>query len=220
MPHLRVFEHAFNFPANHPPDWSEKVDRWYQMDAFAFGACDAFSKFKSELGRLPDFVFLASREASNRTDRIFVEGGSISPSKFVHTLPSVRSAPLFEISGLSGPCLCIQNDPSTEITGLVEAAMISDFESGTVWMFSIEPRELGYRARIYVLSTLEAGDFLIEKFPLKATESSSFGVPPDENWLQWMRSEAKDTENYQRFRLSNSLQVIRCGPEDKLEEKT
>lgn len=222
MSHLQVFEHEFVFPAKNPPAWTENVDRWYQMDAFAFGACDAFSRFETALGRLPDFVFLASREASNRTDRLFVEGGSISPSKFVHTLPNVRSAPLFQIAGWSGPCLCLQNDPATEIAGLVEAAMIVSAEFETVWMFSIEPMTLSYRARVYVLSDSKTADFMIRKIQktsAKPTENSSFDSPTDEHWLHWLRSAENTLENHEKFHLSNSLQVIRCGPDDRPKKK-
>ena len=116
-----------------------QVERWYQLDAFAFGLPQAavFWKLDERLrqlpakdsARVPQLLILASPEGSNRTDsdfaHAFLKTGIGSPSKFVHTLPNSRSAALLQVLGWSGQLFCFQNDPSTMVTALKQAMRIA-----------------------------------------------------------------------------------------------
>src|SRR4051794_13717675 len=127
----------FWFPAQMEPLWSHQVERWYQLDAYSYGLAQAYFSWKGQLEDRPDFIILASPEASNRTDFLFAKTGGTSPSKFVHTLPNVRSSSLCQIIGWNGPLLCLQNDPYTLATGLREAAdlLVSPFKR--IWVLGV-----------------------------------------------------------------------------------
>lgn len=116
---LKYFRHPYSFPRSSPPPWAEKVDRWHQLDAYSFGMIDAYTRFQESLER-PDLILLASPSASNDADRQFVLSKAKSPVKMVHTLPNVRSSSLVNFMGWGGPVLCLQKDPQTLLTALVE----------------------------------------------------------------------------------------------------
>jgi len=142
--HLTYHSFEFTFPATEPPSWASQVERWYQLDAFAFGlpqaagywglpqlidrsASHSASVSTPDMGTVswPSHLILASPEGSNRTDadfaRSFMKTGIGSPSKFVHTLPNSRSAALLQVLSWYGPLICIQNDPSSFVDALEEA---------------------------------------------------------------------------------------------------
>lgn len=131
--HLR-FEHGF--PARQEPEWKGRVDRWYQMDHAAYGLCEAYWAWKDRIGSAPSLILLASPGASNRTDRAFAETGATSPSRFVHTLPNIRSSPLCQVMGWNGPVLCLQKDPTTVQAALAEAAELVEAGWPSVWVLS------------------------------------------------------------------------------------
>lgn len=213
--YISLFEHFYRFPARQAPAWGAKVDRWYQLDAYAFGLCDGYDRIKMRLGKPADFVLLASPEASNRSDHVFAITGAISPSKFVHTLANVRSAPLFQVASWSGPSICIQNDPETEVTGLCEAVGLCEVDPSckTVWVFTVAVDDLSlgsFRARIYRISrekpnsaTLGDKIFLIEQAQLDLHQSST-----DASWLQW--SSENSIGKLSHFRLSPKLKALKC----------
>ena len=135
--HLR---YQFEFPSTEPPGWAPMVERWYQLDAFAFGLPQAYVSFADDLQEKPDVIVLASPEGSNRTDfdfaQAWLKNGVGSPSKFVHTLPNSRSAALLQVMEWSGPLLCVQNDPATLVSGFEEAMLLA--KSGQkVWLMSV-----------------------------------------------------------------------------------
>src|SRR4051812_32368269 len=90
---LKIHRFDFEYPTQVEPSWSKAVSRWYQLDAFAYGLVEGYDRFKKHLCK-PSLIILASPEASNETDRAFVETGALSPSKFAHTLPNIRCSPL------------------------------------------------------------------------------------------------------------------------------
>jgi hypothetical protein len=94
------------------PLWKDDVERWYQIDGPAYGLCEMFWQNKSDLETKPQAVLLNSPEASYKTDLAFCK--TLSPSKFVHTLPNVRSSSLFQLMKWSGPLYSFVR-PSTEI---------------------------------------------------------------------------------------------------------
>jgi len=124
---LHYFSFDFSFPATEPPAWAGAVERWYQLDAPAFGLPHAFEHWRlRDVGlRKPDFLVFASPDGSNPTDYDFALSlkatGAASPSKFVHTLPNSRSSALLQVMNHGGPMICVQNDPATFVTGLALA---------------------------------------------------------------------------------------------------
>lgn len=91
----------FNSTAFPEPEWKTAVERWYQLDAPAFMVCESYWRNKTQLTLPPDVVLVNSPQTSFATDQLFCK--SLSPSKFVHTLPSVRTSALFQLMNWRGP---------------------------------------------------------------------------------------------------------------------
>ena len=136
LANLHFERSTFAFPAVTKPVWSGKVDRWYQLDAMAYGLAEACFQWRQMEAERPSFLLLASRGASNDADRAFVESGAASPAKFVHTLPSVRSSTVCQVMDWHGPMLCLQEDPSTLCTALMEAVKMVCEDVPVVWVLS------------------------------------------------------------------------------------
>jgi hypothetical protein len=126
----------FAFPATVEPSWSKQVDRWYQLDASAFGLAQFYSLHQDTLGKKPNLILLASPGASNDTDFDFASTGATSPAKFVHTLPNIRVSPLLQVMNHAVPVICIQNDPNSFETALIEAKFLLP-EFKCIWIFSV-----------------------------------------------------------------------------------
>jgi hypothetical protein len=153
LQHLRFrFEH----PAREEPSWKSIVERWYQLDAFAYGLAQAYVAWKPKLSPThPALLLLASPGASNATDMEFARSGAQSPAKFVHTLPNVRCSSLCQVMEWAGPVLCVQKDPATQIHALREAAALLDVgREGPIWVLSVFGVSAGapaYQAHVFVL---------------------------------------------------------------------
>lgn len=146
------FSFTYEYPAKTQPEWAPQVERWYQLDAAAYGVTELFYRNREKLP-LPAQIFLASPGASNHTDHQFATGAP-SPSKFVHTLPNIRSAPLLQVMQWSGRVFCIQKDPETITAALQEASHVA----GVSWVVSaIVPLSGPATAHIFVLG---AGNLL------------------------------------------------------------
>jgi hypothetical protein len=128
----------FIHPAPVEPLWKNKVDRWYQLDASAYGLAEFYQQYASELGTHPDLIVLASPAASNLTDRQFVSLGAQSPAKFVHTLPNIRISPLCQVMAWNGPVLCLQNGKNTLESALTEAKYLLDDCNQNIWVLSVK----------------------------------------------------------------------------------
>ena len=99
------------------PDWSNKVDRWYQLDGMAYAFCEAlYQRGQSDF----DSLILASPGASSLTDYQYAQGETPSPQKFVHTLPNVRASMALQVLDKKCELLCLQNGAETLHTGLIE----------------------------------------------------------------------------------------------------
>ena len=129
-------KHSFRFPAKVAPEWAPRVERWYQLDPYAFGMADAAYAW-GEDGR-PDIVFLASPAGSNATDAEFANAGARSPSLFVHSLPNVRSSAFCQVLGWRGPLYCLQSDPATFADATEEARRFHRLTGKSVWVVGIE----------------------------------------------------------------------------------
>ncbi len=158
MIEVRTSTYAYTFPAQGEPVWKEKVDRWYQLDAAAFGLADAAHYWKqSGSPSRPDFVLLASHGASNDSDAKFAREGASSPSKFVHTLPNIRATAFCQVSAWSGPLLCLQKDPGTIVAALTEASEFVSPQYPTVWILGV--------------NSLGSGKWEAYRFELKLNEA-------------------------------------------------
>ncbi len=125
----------FEFPTTRIPVWSDKVDRWYQLDAAAFGLLELVTH-KCQSWKKPDLILGASPGGSNDTDRAFVQGSAFRPAKFVHTLPNIRISVVLQLMSWQVPVICLQNDPDTVETALVEATFLA--KGKNVWILGVE----------------------------------------------------------------------------------
>lgn len=170
---LSIYSHPFSFPASQEPAWANRVERWYQLDAPAFGLTETYWHHREALRDPPAWIFLCSPRASNDTDAHFAQTTTPSPAKFVHTLPNIRSAPLLQVMNWSGPVLCIQKDPNTILTGLNEALEMNE----RVWVASVA----GSWGHIFVLD--EMGELKIRK---TGSVNMANVASHDKQWLSWI----------------------------------
>lgn len=157
---MRVSRYSidYTYPASTEPEWSSLVERWYQLDAAAYGVSEVYWRHRARLQAAPpQWIFLASPGASNFTDRQFVLSATPSPAKFVHTLPNIRSAALLQVMNWSGQVLCVQNDPATIETALNEAAEMAAESGGDVWLTGSTVRDNGFSAYLFVVG--REGDY-------------------------------------------------------------
>jgi hypothetical protein len=137
--------HEFDFPSDREPAWQAQVERWYQVDAASFGLCELWQN--TAKGPLPSIIFLASPGGCNEMDALFARTGATSPSKFVYTLPSIRSSALLQVLGWHGPILCLQDDPQTVMSAIREAADVLA-PGETAWILGHQRKEKHVAFRI------------------------------------------------------------------------
>ncbi len=137
--------HTYEFPVKIAPKWAASVERWYQLDAYAFGMADAAYAWGGDVR--PDIVFLASAGGSNVTDSEFATAGARSPALFVHSLPNVRSSAFCQVLDWHGPLYCFQNDPGTFEAATEEARRSFRADGKIAWVIGIEMTKIGYLAR-------------------------------------------------------------------------
>jgi hypothetical protein len=149
--HVRHLNFRYEHPPKDEPSWKGVVERWYQLDPFAYGLTQAYSVWKSEIPSPPAMILLASPRASNETDFQFAHGGAVSPAKFVHTLPNIRCSPLCQVMEWSGPVLCLQKDPFTTLHALREAAAFLEAGAAApIWVLTVFRQDgLEIAARLY-----------------------------------------------------------------------
>jgi hypothetical protein len=188
----------FQFPAPNEPAWSPQVERWYQLDAAAYGLVQSYSELNKQLGESPDMMILASPKASNVTDQAFALSGASSPSKFVHTLANVRAAPLLQVMQWGGPVLCVQHDPQTILCGINQAVgfMETDRKLHRVWVLSITDfgagAGAGLRANYFNLSR--------DTGPIQISAANSVeALNSDSLWLEWVCTPGTGSFNVSRY---------------------
>lgn len=187
---LSWLSYNFSFPLKTEPEWAQKVERWYQLDAPAMGLAEVYWRHRARLVDSPAWILLASPGASNSTDFQFATTAP-SPAKFVHTLPNIRSAALLQLMNWSGPVLCIQKDPNTILAAMREGLSLAREIQAPVWIASVTGAANG---------SLVAHLFIIDKEgPLKIREIESQNMANedshDRQWLSWLtgnRSQAFD----------------------------
>src|SRR5690606_10200594 len=95
------------------------------LDPLTFAVVEAGARLRQEqpdlwLHRRPDMIWIAAEGASNIADYDFVVAGSRSPSRFVGTLPSIRSSSLALLMDWHGPMLCIVAGRETRAVAAAE----------------------------------------------------------------------------------------------------
>lgn len=152
-------------PQKEIPEWSRKVERWYQLDAHAFGLCQALSNHPTKEF---DWMVLASPEASTETDFHFAQSETSSPQKFVHTLPNVRASMALQAVGQKSELICMLNAPYTINDGIEEFMALSKEQKQPLFASCINldsdyspgsPKTYG----IITLSLSDQGDWKLEK---------------------------------------------------------
>ena len=194
---LEIQTFDYSFPTTEVPAWSPQVDRWYQLDAPAYGLAQAFSAhFLASKTDRPHFLILASAGSSGETDFQFARAEVPSPSKFVHTLPSVRAVPLMQLLQWQGPLLCFQNDPQTWVTGLETALNLCDESTPEIWVvgahFLEESLWRTTFARLMHTGTsldkqISPSRFLIE--PSKVRKNASRAQTLDSEFWAWLKNQ-------------------------------
>lgn len=203
---LRYRKLDFLHPAKEPPPWSGRVDRWYQLDAAAFGLCELAAR-ERESAAPPAFVFLASPGASNDTDFRFASGGASSPSKFVHTLPNVRGSALCQVLGWSGPTLCLQNDPRTIVTALEEACGRVGVACADAWVLSVAVSPEGGTAHLLDVAYGRGWERSRESIRIARERDAGPASDDDDALLRWL----DPASNGRRFALGLGLFLERAS---------
>ncbi len=141
-----LYIHQPNFSLQSQPDWSSKIQRWYQLDNPARSLLESYFYWAKDFPHYADLIdkskciVLASSGASNETDLNFAREGASSPSLFSHTLPNIRASVLLEATGWSGPLLCLQFGQRTLANGLLEACgLASSNELSPTTLIGIMP---------------------------------------------------------------------------------
>jgi len=192
---LQHLSFRYEHPAREEPSWKTVVERWYQLDAPAYGLAQAYVAWKPRLRQPPALVFLASPQASNTTDFEFARSGANSPAKFVHTLSNIRCSPVCQVMEWAGPVICVQRDPSTQLHALREAvAALESGSEGPIWVLSVfkpgsvpdASRIHGHEAHAFVLSR-ESGENGNALFQVSKSANSAH-VLTDLALHQWLES--------------------------------
>lgn len=175
-----VYE-SCKYPSSGTPPWADRVDRWYQLDAAAFGLCELFHNQLSGRFEFPDLIVAASPDGSLATDQAFARGGACSPAKFVHTLPNIRISVVLQLMKSSAQVLCLQNASDTVESALLEACAFS--KTSKVWI-------LGTHANLNFACVFDPhGEFLIEpKDPMKHRKSK----PQTQSSFSWLQGPGFD----------------------------
>ena len=189
----------FTFPAKEEPKWGPQIDRWYQLDACAYGLAETYFKLALPGEIPPDFIYLASSGASNLTDFQFARTGGSSPSKFVHTLPNIRGSSLCQLMGWRGPLLCIQNDPRTQVTALREAMELWEHTGQRAWVWSVTGDN-----KVHWFSVGKELEFKQEEGTIfevrKVVECAESAASSDGSFQDWLKGKAGSFQlpgNYQ-----------------------
>lgn len=186
---LNYFSFEFTYPISKEPEWAAKVERWYQLDAPAYGLTELYWRNRTSLPDSPEWIFLASPGASNPTDAQFAKSAAPSPAKFVHTLPNIRSAPLLQVMNWSGPVLCLQNGANTLLSSLAEAYEVMGKKP--VWVVGVTLEGSVWTAHIFVLGA--DGHLKIGKTPAQELAKSTLH---DKDWLTWLKQGNQQPEPF------------------------
>jgi hypothetical protein len=182
-PSFDVIVKHFNIsvPTVTEPAWAASVARWHQLDEATCAVVEAayrFSQMDPELwGKVwPKSIWLAAAGGSNKADYEFVLHGSRSPSRFVGTLPSIRSSSLALFMNWSGPVMCVQSGETTLVQGLDEVYWhLRDSEVSSTWLIT-STRSMRDNNPEYIVSFFCFGSGLDGDFLLSSSEKLEHSI--------------------------------------------
>lgn len=121
------------------PAWSQRVDRWHQLDEISFCFCEALHRWDLLKDYpQPDIIFVASPGASNLADQDFAASDGGSPAKFVFTLPNICASVILQILQKTAKVYCIQQGENTYERALQEARAFAQ-AGKNVWVMTSPP---------------------------------------------------------------------------------
>ena len=182
---LRHFHSILTYPPKEPPVWAPQVERWYQLDPYAYLLPEAFSQWEKEVESRPDVQFLASGGASNVTDQAFVMSRATSPTKFVHTLPNIRSSSLLAVMRWEGPVFSLHRDPHTLAAAFREA--IRRWERDPLkesWIWSVGDQSESRSVDLWILGGTKGANAPFRISP-RIQDSRVYAEPEDMAILRW-----------------------------------
>ncbi len=193
------FHHSFEFPQTVTPEWSAKVERWYQLDAAAFALTETFWRNREVLKSRPQTLFLASPLASNHTDAQFALSQAPSPAKFVHTLPNIRGACLLQVMDWHGPVFCLQKDPGTVLAAISEGMQAVQFSGEEAWILSVT--EAGGKFTGHILRLLPDASGCELKIVENDSQNMANAALHDKGLFHWFNGKSARTFCAQGFAL-------------------
>lgn len=201
MTSLTWRQQSIEYPATQEPEWSSKVERWYQLDTPAYVLTETFWRVRHELTERPEWLLLASLGASNLTDSQFASSASPSPAKFVHTLPNIRSASLLQVMQWSGKVLCLQKDPATLVTALEEGLALAREDKSPVWIAVVSGAGRQFTGHLLTLggNSSEKGSLKIVK---NAPGTGETGPARDRDLLLWFSESSVHRPEFQAGEIS------------------
>lgn len=203
---LLVKTFQFSYPTSDEPRWKNDVERWYQLDASAYGLPQAYDLWKEQLPK-PSAIILASSGASNETDFHFAQTQGLSPSKFVHTLPNVRCSPLCQVMKWFGPVYCVSRGDRTQVLAIREAVELLA-ELPCVWVLSVQKSDERYQVSGYFFEkTLQSGNYEIWKNHISSDMSN------DTKLSHWLNLEGSVNS---QFSLPGNYAIIKTKREERL----
>jgi hypothetical protein len=164
---VKHFEVAI--PPQGEPAWASVVARWHQLDESTYAVVEAAYRYSKafpkewELVR-PKSIWIAAPGGSNIADDDFVVHGSRSPSRFVGTLPSIRSSSLALLMNWRGPVMCLQNGEKTLLQGFEEVYwhLISSY-SEPAWLITstriVQDQNISHRVSFFCFGSDAESDF-------------------------------------------------------------
>lgn len=192
---INVLNFSIETPAVVEPAWAAEVPRWHQLDDATFAVVEAAYQFRTRFSEVwqasrPAAVWLASRGGSNLADYEFVQRGSRSPSRFVGTLPSIKSSSLALMMNWRGPVFCVQNGKRTVEQGLSEMYWhLQGAQMGPVWLVTSAREKIAKGNRFQILFFLSGGE---EAAEYRLSCGTSVAAPVDPNVLIWLNGNSLD----------------------------
>ncbi|MGZ3722807.1 MAG: hypothetical protein ACXVA9_07765, partial [Bdellovibrionales bacterium] len=188
---LEWIHHSFEFPQTSTPEWSTKVERWYQLDAAAFALTETFWRHRDTLKSRPETMFLASPLASNHTDAQFASSQAPSPAKFVHTLPNIRGASLLQVMEWSGQVYCLQKDPETVLAAISEGMQTVKSSGREAWILSVT--EAGGKFTGHILRLVPDATGCALKIVENDSQNMANAALHDKGLFLWLKGESART---------------------------
>ncbi len=170
MKHFNV-----SVPAQSEPAWAPLVARWHQLDEATYAVVEAAYRYSKDFPEewdlvRPQSIWMAAPGGSNAADYDFILHGSRSPSRFVGTLPSIRSSSLSLLMNWRGPVMCLQQGEETMLRGFEEIYWhLLASQSEPSWLITttktFEGQQTTYKVSFFCFGSDADNEFLFSKDP-------------------------------------------------------